>query len=215
LDKPLEGTTKFKDINMITIEAEVDQGASGVADLRYRGGIMKGGFKSVKFPDVKPFEKQPEKGELFSFLVVPEGKGTTATVQSVTNVKPLYRFSDGTEKFIPYLIFKKTLKVDFANIQSIHVGDHNAKEKTAECEVTLKEGMPLSVTLLGQVQIEGKNATFVGFLGESPAGYRLFPIHTIQQYQPGEIKLDAPKKEPPKKKTPKKDDPKPDQPKET
>ncbi len=219
LAKPLEGTTKYKDINMITIEAEVDQGTSGVADLRYRGGTLKGGFKSVKFPDVKPFEKQPVKGDLFSFLVVPEGKATTATVQSVTNVKPLYRFSDGTEKLIPYLIFKKTLKVDFTNIQSIHVGDHNAKEKTAECEVALKDGMPLSVTLLGQIQIDGKNATFIGFLGEAAAGYKLFPIHTIQQFQPGEIKeipkKELPKKEIPKKKDPKKDESKPVMPKET
>ncbi len=213
LEKPLEGTTKFKDINMITIEAEVDQGASGVADLRYKGGIFKGGFKSVKFPDVKPFEKQPEKGDLFSFVVVPEGKGTNPTLQTVTNVKPLYRFADGSEKLVPHLIFKKTLKVDFANIKSIHVGEHNAKEKTAECEVTLKDGMQISVTLLGQIQVEGKNATFVGFLGECPAGYKLFPIHAIQEFQPGEIKLDLPKIEPPKKKVPKKDDPKKDEPK--
>jgi len=217
LEKPLQGTTKFKKINSITIEAEVDQGKSGVVDLRYRGGVIKVGFKEVKFPDAKLSEAPPPKGELFSFLVAPEGKGKTATVVTALNVQGLYRFGDGTEKLFPWLMFKKTLKVEIGNIQSMTVGDFSVKEKTAECEVTLKDGMQLSVTLLSHVNVDGKPATLVGLLGEVPVGWKLFPIHAFQQFQPGELKIEEPKepakKQPKKKGESKKDEPKMDEPK--
>jgi hypothetical protein len=208
LDKPLTGTTKYKDINVITIEAEVDQGKSGVADLRYRGGVIKGGIKEIKFPDAKAPEAPPAKGELFSFLIVPEAKGKSGVVMTASNVQALYRFGDGSEKPLSWLMFKKTLKVEIADIRSMHVGDFNVKEKTAECEVQLKDGMQLSVTLLTSVSIDGKPATLVGLLGDVPAGWKLFPVHTFQEFQPGELKVDEDpkKKEPPKKKGPTKDE---------
>lgn len=200
LEKPLQGTTKYKDINMIAIRAEVDQGASGVADLRFVGGLIKGGFKDVKFPGAKAPDGPPAKGDLFSFLVVPDGKGKTGTVVTALNVQGLYRFSDGSEKLLPWLMFKKTLKIELSDIQKLNVGEYNLKEKTAECDVVKKDGTQLSVTLLGSVTVDGKTATLVGMLGVVDAGWKLFPIHTFTQFQPGELKVeDAPKKETPKK----------------
>ncbi len=202
LDKPLQGTTKYKDINMIAIRAEVDQGASGVADLRFVGGLMKGGFKDVKFPGAKAPDGPPPKGELFSFLVVPEGKGKSGTVATALNVQGLYRFSDGSEKLLPWLMFKKTLKIELSDIQKLNVNEYNIKEKTAECEVVKKDGAQLSVTLLGSVTVDGKTATLVGMLGVVDAGWKLFPVHTFTQFQPGELKVEEapPKKESPKNK---------------
>jgi hypothetical protein len=204
IDKPLKGTTKFKDINSITIEAEVDQGTSGIADLRYRGGVIKVGFKEVKFPDAKAPEEPPAKGVLYSFLVAPEGKGKTGTVMTAISVQGLYRFGDGSEKLLPLLMFKKTLKVDIGSIQHLNVGAFNVKEKTAECEVTLKDGMQLSVTLLTSATVDEKPASLVGLVGKVAAGWKLFPIHTIHEFQPGELKIVAPKDSAPKKESKKK-----------
>ncbi|MCE9534499.1 MAG: hypothetical protein K8T89_25765 [Planctomycetes bacterium] len=225
LDKPLQGTTKYKDINMITIEAEVDQGTSGVADLRYRGGLIKGGFKEVKFPKAVALAA-PAKGELFSFLVAPEGKGKSATVMTATNVQALYRLADGTEKPLSWLMFKKTLKVEMADIQKLHVGEYNVKEKTAECDVQKKDGTQITVTLLSSVMVDGKPATLIGLMGQVPAGWKLFPIHTFTEFQPGDLKIEEKneepkkvetkkeeKKAPPKVDPPKKDEVKKDEPK--
>jgi hypothetical protein len=202
LDQPLAGTTRFKDINTITVEAEIDKGKSGVADLRYRGGIIKGGIKEIKFPDAKAGEA-PAKGELFSFAIVPEAKGKSGVVMTANNAQALYRLADGSESPRTWLVFKKTLKVELADIKSMHVGEFNVKDKTAECEVETKDGMQLSVTLLTAASIDGKPATLIGLLGDVPAGWKLFPVHTLQQFQPGELKAEEPKKkEPAKKKEP-------------
>ena len=201
LEKPLQGTTKFKDINTITLEAEVDQGNAGVAELRYRGGVPKGGIRAVRFAGPKAPEAPP-KGEVFSLTVPPEGKGQNPTVQQVTNLQALYRTGGGVEKRLPYLIFKKTLKVELANVRTMHVGDYDVKARTAECEVELKDGSQLSVTLLTSATIDEKPAALLGLIGEVPAGYKLFPIHTVTDWQPGEVKAPEPKEVP--KKEPKK-----------
>jgi hypothetical protein len=211
MEKPLSGTTKFKDFNTIIIETELDQGKSGVAAQRYRGGVIKVGFKQVKFPDAKAPEPKPAMGKLFSFLVAPEGKGKPV-VMTATNVQALYRLGDGTEKLLPWLMFKKSLKVEIGNIQKMHIGDYYPKEKTAECEVTLKDGMQLSLMVLSHATVDGKAATLVGLLGEVPFGWRLFPIHTFHNFQPGEMKIEEAKAPPAKKDETKKDEPKKDVP---
>ncbi len=185
LEKPLIGTTKYKDINVLTIEAEVDQGKSGVADLRFRGGPIKGGIRGIKFPNAKAPEKMPEAGPAFAFTVPPEAKSKAGpAVHQASGFQALYRTSNTEEKLLPYLMFKKTLKVEIANIGRLTVGAYNAKDHTAECELKQKDGMDLSVSLLASFPIDGKPATLLGFVGTVPAGYRLFPIHTISQFEP-------------------------------
>lgn len=213
IEKPLAGSTRFKDINAITIEAEIDQGAAGVVDLRFRGGLMDGGIKGVKFPNAKPMEKAPE-GAVFSLVVPPEGKGTAGpTVQTVRNIQALYR-AGAEETPLSYLMFKKTLKVELSNIQKMTVSGYNAKDRTAECELKMKDGTDLSVTLLSVITVDGKTLSLMGLLGDVPAGQRLFPVHTFTEFQPGEIKLDE-KKEPEPKTPPKKIEPKKTPPKKT
>ncbi|MSR52834.1 MAG: hypothetical protein EXS09_06035 [Gemmataceae bacterium] len=185
LEKPLIGTTKYKDINVLTIEAEVDQGKSGVADLRFRGGPIKGGIRGIKFPNAKAPEKMPEAGPAFAFTVPPEAKSKGGpAVYQASGFQALYRTSNTEEKLLPYLMFKKTLKVEIANIGRLTVGAYNAKDHTAECELKQKDGMDLSVSLPASFPIDGKPATLLGFVGTVPAGYRLFPIHTISQFEP-------------------------------
>lgn len=185
LEKPLTGTTKYKDINALTIEAEIDQGNSGVADLRFRGGPNKGGIRGIKFPSAKAPEKMPELGTAFAFTVPPEAKSKAGpAVHQASGIQALYRTGNTEEKLLSYVMFKKTLKVELANIGQLTVGTYNAKDHTAECELKQKDGMDLSVTLLATFPIEGKPATLLGFVGTVPAGYRLFPVHTISQFEP-------------------------------
>ncbi len=201
LDKPLQGTTKFVNINTITVEGEVDRG-KGIVDVKFRGGVLKGGFKEIKFAGAKAPDK-PAEGKLFSFMVVPEGKGKTGTVMTASNVKGLYHMADGSVKLLPWVQFKKTLKVDIATIEKLHLGEYNVSEKSADAEVTLKDGkdgMTLSTTLLCNVTIDDKPALLLGFVGDVPAGWKLFPVHTVSDFQPGEMKAPEPKKEEPKKK---------------
>ena len=53
VEKPLEGSIRYKEINQIAIEADVDRGAAGVVALKYRGGLLKGGIQAVRFPGAK------------------------------------------------------------------------------------------------------------------------------------------------------------------
>lgn len=209
LDKPLLGTTKYVNINTITVEGEVDRG-KGIVDLKYRGGVIKGGFKEIKFADAKAPDKPFAKGDLFSFMVVPEGKARTGTLMTAYNVKGLYHMADGSLKLLPWIMFKKTLKVELSAIEKMHLGEYKVSDKMVDAEVTLKDGMTLSTTLLQNVTIDDKPALLVGFLGDVPAGWKLFPVHTVADFQPGETKVVEPKKEEPKKKViiiPKKEPP--------
>jgi hypothetical protein len=185
LEKPLVGSTKFRDINTLSFEADVDQGKSGVASLRFRGGLAKGGIRGVKFSNAKaPPGAKPASGG-FAFTVPPEAKSKAApAVHSANGVQALYRLAPGNEKPLSYLMFKKTLQVELADIKELTVGTYNAKDRTAECELKQKDGSELSVTLLGTIQIDGKPATLEGLIGEVPAGYRLFPIHTVSKFEP-------------------------------
>jgi hypothetical protein len=179
LEKPLVGSTRFRDINVLTIEAEVDQGKSGVAEVRFRGGVIKGGIRGVKFNAAKAAEKPRDAGPSFAFTVPPEGKSKSApAVHTTQSVQALYRIG-AEEKPLSYLMFKKSLKVELVTIAKLSVGTYNAKDRTAECELKLKDGSELSLTLLGTIQVDGKPATLVGLVGSVPAGYRQFPVHTI------------------------------------
>jgi len=185
LEKPLVGSTKYREINTLTFEADVDQGKSGVASVRFRGGVAKGGIRGVRFPGAKaPSDAKPT-GGAFAFTVPPEGKSKAApAVHNANGVQALYRLAPGNEKPLSYVVFKKTLQVDLADIKELNVGTYNAKDRTAECELKRKDGSELSVTLLGTIQIDNKPAVLEGLIGAVPAGYRLFPIHTFSRFEP-------------------------------
>jgi hypothetical protein len=107
-------------------------------------------------------------------------KGTHA----ITDVQPLYRFEDGTEKLAPTLMFKKTLKLDVAKIQKIHAGEDKPKDMDGpEWLVTMKDGEETTLTLLKTITLDDKEARLEGLLGRVPGGYRLFPVHTISEIQ--------------------------------
>lgn len=188
VEQPLEGQTRFAGINQIVIEADVDKGEAGIVELKYRGGPGKGGIKSVKFPGAKAAAEL--KGERH-FAVIADGKKKEAP-QAVYNLQALYRLDKDTEKTLPWVMFKKTYKVNLGDVTRMTVQE-SADQQDFECDVTLKDGSQQTLTLLSSVPVDGKTATLEGLLAEVPAGYRLFPLHTI-----GEINREQPKSEPAK-----------------
>jgi hypothetical protein len=180
-EEALTGTTKFVGINKITIEAEVDKGDMGIAEVKFLGGVAKGGIRSLTFP--KPKAAAEKAGRPASVTIADKQKIT----QKVVDLQPLYRLPDGSERLLNTIMFKKTLKVDLAKVQKLHVVE-GGKGEEVEWIVTMKDGEEQTLTLLKTIPFEDKQALLEGFLGRVPAGYKLYPPHTI-----GEIVFDESK----------------------
>jgi hypothetical protein len=171
-EEVLTGTTKYRGVNKITLAAEVDKGDLGVAEVKLLGGVPKG-VRAIRFPDAKAGAAGPE-GRAATVTVAEKEKN----VQKVPDLQPLYRLADGGERLLPTLFFRKTLKLDVARVQKLHaVEDKDAPG--SEWEVGIKDGGEETLTLLAKPEIDGKPATLEGLLGRVPAGYKLFPVHTI------------------------------------
>ena len=94
-------------------------------------------------------------------------------------MQPLYRVTGG-ETLSPLLFFKKTLKIDVAKINRITVTESGNETAWG---IVMKDGGEESLSLLTNVTLDGKPAALAGFVGRVPAGYKLFPIHVIEEIQ--------------------------------
>jgi hypothetical protein len=187
-DEVLTGATKYKRLNKITLEAEVDKGDLGVAEVKYLGGVPKG-IRGIRFGPPKLGEAPPPGRS----AVVTSVDGRQKTTHKVTDLQALYESDKGgTEKLSPLLMFKKTLKIDVAKIQKVVAPNPEAKE--AAWQVALKDGSDETLTLIESPMLDGKPVVLKGLLGRIPAGYKLFPASTI-----GEIQFDAKDEEKPDK----------------
>ncbi|MEZ6139275.1 MAG: hypothetical protein R3B84_01775 [Zavarzinella sp.] len=183
LEKPLVGTARFRGINTITIEGDIPQGKA-VATTRFRGGVLDGGVLQIDFPMPKPPNVKKISPDTHQFSIVPVAKSKEpAPKTAVTNLTALYRDATGKEHLLNYLRFRKTLKVELANITTLEVQQINLKDRTADCEVQMKDGSSLNLALMLDIEIDGKAARLAGLVGEVPAGYRLFPVHTFTRLQ--------------------------------
>ncbi len=176
--EPLVGSTKYKRINKLAIEADVDKGELGVAEVKYLGGYPRG-IRGVYFPTPKA-AAPPTPGRRVR-VVSADGKSKKATHQ-VVDLMPLYRLPNRAEKLLPTLMFKKTLKLDVGKIKKIvAVGGEEGG-----WQVTLKDGGEETLTLLETMPFEGKSARLLGFVGRVPVGYKLIPASAV-----AEITFDA------------------------
>jgi hypothetical protein len=178
-DKPdaeeaLTGTTKYQGINKLTIEAEVDKGDLGVAEVKYLGGV-RNGIRGLRFPAAKG---APAK----------EGRPATVTTgekqkytDKVLDLQPLYEFADKREVLLPTLMFKKTLKLDVGKVHKLRAAGEGKEAEGPEWGVTLKGGEEETLTLLEKVTLDGKPAVLQGLVGRVPVGYRLYPVQTIAE----------------------------------
>jgi len=171
-DEVLTGSTKYKGVNKLTIEAEVDKGDMGIAAVKFLAGSAKG-IRGLTFPKPQA-PANGASGRPAAITVLDKMKFT----QKATDLVPLYRLPDGSERAVPTLLFKKTLKVDLAKVQKIQAVEAPAGTET-EWTVTFKNGEEQTLTLLKTLTIDDKPATLEGFVGRTPFGYRIYPPHTI------------------------------------
>jgi hypothetical protein len=202
-EEVLTGATKYTD-NKIAIEAESDLGDLGVATVKFQGGTAKNSIKGLRFsePKVKPAEPKGRPAEVTA-------ADKDKTVHKVTNLQPVYVLADRSQRLIPTLLFKKTVKIALPKIQKLAAVETSEKGATLEYEVTLKDGKTHTLILLNNTSpLDGKEALLLGFVGEMAAGYKFFPVElppnnvftTIEFDGAKEEKKDEDKKEEKKEK---------------
>ncbi len=185
-DVELTGTTKYQGINKLTIDGDVDKGDLGVAEQKFLGGVPKATLRSVRFPAPKAPPALAGRAATITDTDKPE-----KTAHKVADLMVLYRFADGSERLLPTLMFKKTLKLDLAKIKKIVVPAEESKDTNSpEWTVTSRDGDESTLSLLRTITLDDKPALLDGLVGKVPAGYKLFPLHTISQIQ-FEEKADA------------------------
>jgi hypothetical protein len=186
-DETLAGATRFIGINKITIEADALLDGLGAATVKFNGGVDKG-LHSIAFPGPKAVAAP--KGPVTTIIAEDKDKSKHAAFE----LQPLYQV-DGQHRVLPYLMFKKTVKIDLDKIASMRfVPAEDKKKASHDFEVTLKDGAKHTLTLLTKIDLsEKKSASLEGLIGRVPAGYKLFPPHTIHELYVGEPKekLDA------------------------
>lgn len=182
-DLKLQGTTKFAGENKLVIEAEVDKGDMGVAEVKLVGGLKKAGaIKGVRFPPPKAPAAAPT-----TRAAKITASDKDKTVHKVTDLQVLYEQAEGKLQVLPSLAFKKTLKVDLGKVKKMKVRGANTKEG-AECDVTFASGEETTLTVLRDPAIDGKRSLLEGLLGQSKAGYLVFPLGTVAELQMDEAK---------------------------
>jgi hypothetical protein len=170
-DVTLEGTTAYKGINKVSIEADVDRGELGVASLTYQGGTPKG-IRGIRFPEPKVHADKPGRP-----AVVQTADRDVKKTHKVDGLMPLYVFKGGREKTAPTLMFKKTLRLDVAKIAKIHASGEDSDDTV--WQVTPKGGDEETLTLLPTATIDGLPGQLAGMVGKVPGGYKLFPLRRI------------------------------------
>ena len=186
-DVTLNGSTEFQGINKLGIDAEVDKGDLGVAEIRFLGGIAKG-IRGVRFPS----PKAPAEIKDARLAAVSYGDRKSNYVVNVSDLKALYRTADG-EVLSPLLFFKKTVKIDLSKIKKIAPNKEEGTKNEPVWQVTLKTGDEETLTLLTRVELDGKPAQLEALIARVPAGYKLFPIDNAQLLH--EIEFDVKKDE--------------------
>lgn len=173
----LTGSTGFTTSNRLAIEAEAQLEGLGAATVKFLGGTDKG-MHSIAFPSARPIEKV---------------KGTAATVIAddkekskhvAYDIQPLY-LVDGAYRVLPVVHFKKTVKIELDKVASIRfVPSLDKKKISTDYEVTLKDGMKHTLSLLTTIELDKKKSmTFVGLIGRVPVGYKLFSVDAIYEFQ--------------------------------
>ncbi|MFQ3591635.1 MAG: hypothetical protein SNJ82_00390 [Gemmataceae bacterium] len=171
-DVTFTGTTLYKGNNKLTLEAEVNKGALGVAAVTYQGGIPKGGFRELRFPT--PQVESPKPGRA---AVVLSADKTVKREDKVIDLQPLYRLADGREVLVPTLLFKKTLRLDVSKIAGLAQTD--AEGDDIVWKVTATDNETADLTLLTTGRIHDQDASLIGLVGRTAYGYRLFPPRRI------------------------------------
>jgi hypothetical protein len=178
-DIVLIGTTKYIGINKIGVQGERDLGDLGVGVVKFQGGDPKNSkhIRGLRFPS--PKATPAATGKPATILARDKEK----TLHQVSDAIPVYQSKGNILRTIPTLWFKTTVKIELDKIKSLrHVPPENKKQTVNDFEVTLRDGKQHNLILLDKINLDdGKPAQLLGLLGRVPAGYKLFPTHTIAE----------------------------------
>jgi hypothetical protein len=174
-EETLTGTTKYKRINKVSLEAEVDKGDLGIAEVRYSGGVAKG-IRGLRFPAPKAPPAGVAGGRP---AVVTSIDGEQKATHKVVDLRPLYHFTDGGEKLLPIVAFRKTLKIDIDKIVKLTAAEGERDESS--WRVQLKDGSDDTLTLLPELEINSRKGRLEGFVGRHAAGFAFFPASAIAE----------------------------------
>ena len=179
-DETLAGTTKFIGANKITIEGDAVLEGLGAATVKFQGG-SNDGVHGVRFPNPKTVA--PVKGAATTITADDKEK----TKHTAFDLQPIY-LVDGSYRTLPYVSFKKTVKVDLDKIVRLKFIPSSDKNVIShEFEVTLRDGNKHVLSMLTTIEVDKKKSmTFVGLVGRVPVGYKLFPPHTMLELQVAE-----------------------------
>jgi hypothetical protein len=192
-EEVLTGSTRFKGENKLTIEAESDLGELGLAAVKFQGGVPKG-VKTIRFPT----PRAPAAAAASRTARVTD---VDKKVHPVADLQPLYRLAGDSQRLLPTLLFKKTVKIDLGKIKKLAFVDSGDKQGGGlDYEVTLHDDKSHTLTLLNRVSpLDGKAALLEGFVGRVDAGYQFFPLRASPNQVFSEIQFERAKKDGAKK----------------
>ncbi len=164
--EPITGSTAFKGMNALGVET-----GDPATATKYAGGSVKGGVQAFAFPAAKPFERKPADGKWH--LTIDQPKASNPVVP-VTGLRFLVANGKG-EVLVTALPAKKGAALDLAAGTPFEVVAVDLTRKVAVVEVAKDDTRTLTLT----PDADGKPGSVVGLLGEVPAGWKLFPLHTL------------------------------------
>ena len=178
-DLTLVGPTKFANINKFSLEGtavmKADLGVEGA--LQFQDGLMKTPFRALIHHAAKPAAAPTGGGA----VVIAQDKAKTE--HKVQGLMPLYKVGAG-QKLASVLMFETVGQIDVAKIAVLRQNPPAEKKQAIShvYEVTQIDGAKRKLTLLENTQLDGnQKAVLVGLVGRVPAGYKLFPPHTIAE----------------------------------
>jgi hypothetical protein len=178
-DIVLTGTTKYIGINKIGVQGDADLGDIGVGTVKFQAGDPKNpkNLRGLRFPS--PKATAAVSGKRATILAREKEK----SLHHVWDLLPVYQAKGDVVRTQLTLWFKSTVKIELDKIQSLrHIPPENKKQTAYDFEVTLRDGKQHNLTLLEKINLDdGKPAQLLGLLGRVPAGYKLFPAHTIME----------------------------------
>lgn len=178
----LTGTTRFVGLNKLTIDVEVEVGELSTTNLKLQGGMANAmpQIAGFRFPASQPAPKAAGP------IAVITGIEKDKTVFKVHDLRALYRFKD-SDRISPYLLFKKDVKIEVANIVKLRKAPaENKKQAPIDYEVTTAEGKQNLILVKDIYPDNGQAGQFLGLIGKVGPGYRLFPLHTLTEMRKDE-----------------------------
>ncbi|MCS7045410.1 MAG: hypothetical protein NZO58_03545 [Gemmataceae bacterium] len=190
-EQVLVGPTRYVGVNKFNVEGSVAPARVPVAgDVQFHDGLMKTPFLGFARKTAKPVPAPTgRRAVVVGQDVVAKKNDAEAVRHPVHDLVPLYRVGAG-QQLAKVLMFQKVGQLDTDRIVGMRHVPLADKKPTAsrEYEVTVTGGEKQRLSLLDETVLgDNQKAKLIGLVGRVPAGYKLFPPHTI-----AEVLFDAP-----------------------